>query len=151
MGRWTVKNVTNAVKKLAFVLAFLLMAAVAGLASARQGEADAAIKPGVYALSNDAMKGHFELFKDQNSYRAHIHLIQTESEHVADFAGTATVAKNRVVIDSTEGDKARITITVANGIAVVKANQEAEMLYKGVSATFNGRYSCKPQKQNTRP
>jgi hypothetical protein len=109
-----------------------------------------AVRPGVYTLlSNGVMEGEFELRIAGNFYEATVNLVQPDSGHVAIFAGPAVIAGDKVVIESTEGDGAEITVTLTGGLAVVEANEKAEE-YHGSHATFNGTYICRPVKERTR-
>jgi hypothetical protein len=100
------------------------------------------VNPGIYAVSNGVMKGTFELHEDKGLYAAHINLVQPDSGHLADFKGPAIIAGNKITVTSTEGDGARITIRMVNGVAVMKANTAADD-YHGMRATFNGTYDYK--------
>jgi hypothetical protein len=125
-------------KKTVFITAALVLLAACGVSPA------AAMTPGAYILSNGVMTGVFELYETGAAYRAHIKLVRTQSSHVADFEGPATVEGEGLVIKSTMGDGAMIAITFKDGFADVEANDEAETLYCGRNATFNGRYRCEP-------
>ena len=111
---------------------------------AAQSDLGTAVKPGAFYLTNGIMEGTLEISKGRDSYIVYINLYQPDSSHLADFDGPALVIGNRIIVLSSMGDDARITVTMSEGIAVVEANEEAEMNYCGMNATFNGTYDCKP-------
>jgi len=104
------------------------------------------ITPGAYVLSSDIMGSEFELYRTGDSCRVRIELFQPESHHLADFEGPAIIAGNKIIVVSDDGDNARIMLTVTDREVKIEANDEVEMQYSGMNATFNGTYKYKPAK-----
>jgi TPR repeat protein len=94
---------------------------------------------GLYILKSNMMEGSLE-FQGGGRYHAFIHLTQDELGHIAELEGPARIEGGRLVMKSLEDDGAELGITFSNGRATLKATEQAQALYCGTHATFDGIY-----------
>jgi hypothetical protein len=122
-----------------FLLTFLCLDARAALL----GES-AMLPVGRYELRSAVMEGFFELQGQEGAYRAFIHLTQKESEHTAELEGPARIEDKRLVMKSLADDGAELSMVFEGDRIVIRANDQAQMLYSGRNATFDGSYEYTP-------